>query len=147
MSCHCITSEGERILCGDCEARERLLAPHLETIRKLADLLDGAIGVIDHFADPPKSCGACGTPNAQCDNDCVDAAAHAEFMQKARAAVQAHSLKKKSMQGTCGMCGHKAPVEGHPCQPTCRDIVGHGGFSVALTIEDTAKEEKTKDGA
>jgi hypothetical protein len=53
-------------------------------IEELEASLAWCVAVIEHEVEPPKSCGACGTPNAQCDGGCVDAVRYAEGMRIAR---------------------------------------------------------------
>lgn len=75
-------------------ARVRLLAAHgtidkqRSDLDKLTQLLRYAVDVIDHEVKPPTACGACGTPNAQCDGDCVEASRFCTYLRQMRAAVK-----------------------------------------------------------
>ena len=61
--------------------------------RALREALSGALDVIDHGV--PESCGACGTPNATCDGDCVAAAYLASDQRKWRALAVADEGEAK----------------------------------------------------
>lgn len=68
-------------------------ADDLKAERKaLRDALAWTVDVIDHEVRPPESCGGCGTPNAQCGCECVDAVRHADGMRKARALLAKRAL-------------------------------------------------------
>lgn len=60
--------------------------------------LDWLIAVVEHEVAPPESCGACGTPNAQCDGSCADAVYHAEGMRKARTLLAAMKQRSAAAQ-------------------------------------------------
>ena len=90
--------------------------------RALREALSGALDVIDHGV--PESCGACGTPNATCDGDCVAAAYLASDQRKWRALAAAD-------EGKAVPCGDKwgprlvcCRPKGHPASVLHQDERG-----------------------
>lgn len=63
------------------------VSPAPAGLARAAKAIEWLIAVVEHEVKPPESCGACGTPNAQCDGSCADAYYHAHGMQEARAAL------------------------------------------------------------
>lgn len=51
--------------------------------------LEAMMGLVTNFGGPPPTgCGRCGTPDAACDMDCMEAAHYAELLLKIRAALR-----------------------------------------------------------
>ena len=53
------------------------------TNEEIAEVLDWLMTVIAHEIEPPKSCGACGTPWGSCGGECVDAVYFSRGMGRA----------------------------------------------------------------
>ena len=60
---------------------------------RMRDELAWCVGVIRHGGEPPRSCGACGTPNANCDAECADAFYFGEHMRKATVLVTSPKMQ------------------------------------------------------
>ena len=83
--------------CGTCAAcRERWLLARVEEMEKAGKAV---LALIENYRDCgfPNSCGACGTPNAACDGDCMSAGYIEQdlfAMRKALAALTAPMEEK-----------------------------------------------------
>ena len=71
--------------CGKRNALRTLVEKQREALR---NVLNRAEQLFSSDRPPPKSCGRCGTPNASCDGDCVDAAYIADDLWKVHAVPQ-----------------------------------------------------------
>lgn len=71
-------------------------APHVEAaLGEMEQALRTSFNVIERLEAaerPIRSCGACGTPNAACDMDCMEAAYIARDIAKARAVLRRYAL-------------------------------------------------------
>jgi hypothetical protein len=59
-----------------------------EAIEAMRVELEWALDVIEREGPLFRTCGGCGTPNANCDSDCADAVYAAEHLRKIRQLVK-----------------------------------------------------------